>query len=117
MMEPTAEPRAGDFKDKAHDAWLNAAENAQGTLDESADFVRANPIPVVLGAFALGVLVAMLLPRRDLSVRQRYLEAPLEELKDLLGTVARKVERSTEEASGQASSAFECAVKKLRSLF
>ncbi|MHB1078268.1 MAG: hypothetical protein ACYC67_02635 [Prosthecobacter sp.] len=46
---------------RAEDLYHTAAVRAEDTLVQSKQYVRENPIPVVLGAFALGLTLGCLL--------------------------------------------------------
>lgn len=60
---------------RAEDMYHTAAVRAEDTLVQSKQYVRENPVPVVLGAFALGLTLGCLmgLPHRhEPTMRERF---------------------------------------------
>lgn len=64
----------------AKDVYHSAREKVDCQLTSSREFVQRNPVPVVLGALALGVALGYLLMpgRRAPSLAHRYLDEPLD---------------------------------------
>jgi len=60
----------------AKDLYQNAASRAEDTLDQSKKYMRENPVPTVLGAFALGLTLGALLGlshhHQEPTLRERF---------------------------------------------
>lgn len=59
----------------AKDMYQSAATRAEDTLVQSRQYVRENPLPVVLGAFTLGLILGCLLGltrRPEPTLRDRF---------------------------------------------
>ena len=54
---------AGEYSDKLNKAASAASDQAKKAYEEGQTYVRANPTTTVLGAFALGVLLGVLIRR------------------------------------------------------
>lgn len=72
--------------DKAKDIYHTAALKADETLTTSKEYVRRNPVPVVLGAIAFGAAAGYLLvaARRKPSLRERYADEPLDAVRSAI---------------------------------
>lgn len=82
--------------DSAREIYLSAARKAGDSLETSKDYVRRHPVPVVLGAVALGVAVGYLLmtARRKPTFGERYADAPMAAMRDaILGALAPVTQR------------------------
>lgn len=78
-------------KDAAHrasetakDIYQSAALNAGDSLACSKEYVRQNPVLVVVGAIAFGAAVGcmLMMARRQPTFRERYLEEPLDSARE-----------------------------------
>jgi ElaB/YqjD/DUF883 family membrane-anchored ribosome-binding protein len=77
--------------DTVKEMYHSAAEKAGDTLATSKEYVRRNPVPVVLGAVAFGVTLGYLLmmARRRPTFGERYADEPLVAVREaLLGALA-----------------------------
>lgn len=77
--------------DKAKEIYQTAVVKADDTLVASKDFIRRNPVPVVLGAIAFGAAVGyvLLMPRRKMSFGEHYQNEPLTAVRQaFLGAIA-----------------------------
>lgn len=72
--------------DRARQLYQSAAVKAEETLSTSKDYVRQNPVPVVLGAFAFGAALGCLLmmARRKPTFSERYADEPLTAVREAL---------------------------------
>ncbi len=81
----------------AKDIYQSAVEKAGDSLATSREFVRQNPVPVVLGAIAFGAALGYLLmtARRRPAFRDRFADEPLNAAREALlgafGPMARRV--------------------------
>ena len=77
---------AKDVTDATKDICHSVSEKAEDTLVRSKEYVRENPVPVVLGALALGVAIGYLIvtARREPTFRERYVDDPLNTARDAL---------------------------------
>jgi len=88
----------------AKDMYQSAALSAGDTLATSKDYVRRNPVPVVLGAIAFGAAIGYLImsTRRKPTFSEQYVEEPLvavrEALLSALAPVSQRVHDGYESA-------------------
>lgn len=90
---PEAARRATDT---ARQIYQTAAEKAGDTLETSKEYVRRNPVPVFLGAIAVGAALGYLLmtSRRKPTFRERYADEPMLAVREaLLGAFAPVADR------------------------
>jgi len=106
-----AKDAASRTTDAAKDMYQSAALKAEDALATSKDYVRRNPVPVVLGAIAFGAAIGYLLltPRRKPTFSERYADEPLaavrEAIFEALAPVTQRVHRgydSAREGAGKA---------------
>ena len=91
-----AKDAASRATDTAKEIYQSGALKAGDTLATSKDYVRQNPVPVVLGAIAFGVAVGYLLvtARRKPTFGERYANEPLAAVREaLLGALAPVTQR------------------------
>jgi len=91
-----AKDAARHATDKAREMCRSAALKAEETLETSKEFVRRNPVPVVLGAIAFGAAIGYLLvmARRKPTFSERYVDEPLVAVRDAIrGAVAPVTKR------------------------
>jgi ElaB/YqjD/DUF883 family membrane-anchored ribosome-binding protein len=82
--------------EKAKEIYQSAALKAADTLAISKEYVRRNPVPVVLGAVAFGVAIGymLMMARRKPTFSERYVDEPLVAVREaLLGTFAPVAKR------------------------
>lgn len=97
----------------ATETYQSVAMKAEETLATSKEYVRRNPVPVVLGAVAFGVALGYLLmmARRKPTFGERYADEPLVAVRDaILGTlapVAQRVHKGYESARDVAGKAID----------
>ncbi len=111
----TVEDVAGDVADATRDAANRATETAKemyqsaalragDALATSENYVRRNPVPVVLGAIAFGAALGYLLlaPRRKPTFSERYSDEPLaavrEAILEALAPVTQRVHKGYDSA-------------------
>ncbi len=92
-----------DAKDKvqrvteaAKDIYQTAAVKAEETLETSKEYVRRNPVPVVLGAVAFGVALGYMLHAaiRKQTFTERYTDEPMSAVRDaILGALSPVTQR------------------------
>ncbi len=85
---------AGDAtKDAARDMYQSAALKAEDTLATSKEYVRRNPVIVVVGALAFGAAIGCLImmARRQPTFRERYVDEPLDSARDTILTALAPV--------------------------
>lgn len=99
--------------DSARESYQSAVLKAGDTLATSKDYVRRNPVPVVLGAVAFGAALGYLLmmARRKPTFRERYADEPLvavrEAILGALAPVAQRVHEGYDSARDGAGKAIE----------
>ncbi len=82
--------------DATKDIYQSTAIKAEMTLENSKDYVRRNPVPVVLGAIAFGAALGYLLvmSRRKPTFSERYAQEPMGAVREaLLGALAPVTQR------------------------
>ncbi len=90
--------------EKAKNIYQSAAMKAEDTLATSKEYVRRNPVPVVLGAVAFGVAIGymLMMARRKPTFSERYVDEPLGAVREaLLGAftpVAKRVHKGYDSA-------------------
>lgn len=80
----------------AKDMYQTAALKAGDTLTTSKEYVRQNPVPVVLGAIAFGAAIGymILMARRKPTFGERYAEEPLGAMREaILSALAPAAQR------------------------
>ena len=79
----------------AKDMYRSAAQKAGDTLVTSKEYVRRNPVPVVLGAIAFGAAIGyILMSRRKRTFSERYSDEPLIAVREaLLGALTPVAQR------------------------
>jgi ElaB/YqjD/DUF883 family membrane-anchored ribosome-binding protein len=67
-------------RDAAREMYQSAALKAEDTLAASKEYVRQNPVLVVVGALAFGAAIGcmLMMARRQPTTRQRYVDEPLD---------------------------------------
>jgi len=91
-----AKDAALGISDKAEEMYHSAAVKAEATLEISKDYVRRNPVPVVLGAIAFGAALGYMLmsARRKPTFGERYADEPLATVRDaFLGALVPVTQR------------------------
>ena len=82
--------------DTAKDLYQSAAVKAEETLEISKEYVRRNPVPVFLGAIAVGAALGyiLMMPRRKPTFGERYAEEPMIAVRDaILGAMTPVTQR------------------------
>lgn len=82
--------------DTAKDMYKSAALKARDTLATSKEYVRRNPVPVVLGAIAFGAAIGymLMMARRKPTFSERYADEPLIAVREaILGALAPVAQR------------------------
>ncbi|MEY3894751.1 MAG: hypothetical protein RLZZ214_270, partial [Verrucomicrobiota bacterium] len=84
----------------AKDLYQAAALKTGDTIATSKDYVRRNPVPVVLGAVAFGVAIGYLVvtARRKPTFGERYADEPMAAMREaIVGALAPMAQRVHEE--------------------
>jgi ElaB/YqjD/DUF883 family membrane-anchored ribosome-binding protein len=106
--------------DAAHNATEAAKEmchdmsaKAEETMIRTKEYVRENPVPVVLGALAIGVALGYMLvmARREPTFRERYVDEPLDSAREAiiaaLAPVAQRLHEGYDTARDGAGKAMD----------
>ena len=106
----TAKAKAGDLYDvargRAEETYQDVRTQADHTAQVTGQYVKANPVPALLGALAfgasLGCLLALALRRPQPSFRQQYMDEPMnaarDAIYDVLAPVVKRMRTSCEAA-------------------
>ena len=90
-----------------------AVDVTKETLEASKEYVRRNPVPVVLGAVAFGAAIGymVMMARRKQSFGERYVDEPLVALREAflgaLAPVAHGVHKGYDSARNSAEKAMD----------
>ncbi len=112
-----AKETANCATDTAKDLYQSAALKAKDTLATSKEYVRRNPVPVVLGAIAFGAAIGYMLmvARRKPTFGERYADEPLVAVREaILGALAPVTQRvhegyeSARDGAGRAMDRVHC---------
>lgn len=104
VVEEVAKDAAQCAAAKAKDIHQSAALKAGDTLMTSKEYVRQNPVPVVLGAIAFGAAIGYMLvmARRKPTFSERFVDEPLVSVREAvlaaLTPVARRVHEGYDSA-------------------
>lgn len=68
------------LREQAEQAWQTTREHAGTALHSGEDYVRANPLPTVFGALAVGFVLGLACGshRQPPSLKSRYFDEPLD---------------------------------------
>ena len=72
--------------DSAKDIYHSAAQKSEDTLATTKEYVRQNPVPVVLGALALGAAIGYIIMsnRRKPTFGERFADQPLNSVREAI---------------------------------
>lgn len=115
MSNITAKSKSPKAANEQPDALGDAKERVSSALDQTKDYVRANPVPVITGALVLGFILGLLVPRE--SDERCVVNNKVDELKDLLSSFGEKISSSAGDSYGEVSSVLNDVLKKARKRF
>jgi ElaB/YqjD/DUF883 family membrane-anchored ribosome-binding protein len=104
---------ANRASETAKELYHSAALKAEDTLATSKEYVRRNPVPVVLGAVAFGVAVGymLMMARRKPTFSERYADEPMGAVREaILGAfapVGQRVHKGYDSAMDSAGKAID----------
>lgn len=102
--------------DACTSAARTTARVSRETMDRGVEYTRQNPVKVLLGALAVGVLVGLALQRRELTWRERTVDGPMKKVKDWAHTAGETFQDYRERATEVAGEAMQAARKSARGL-
>jgi len=114
MISPTLPPTSYDVRDSGPDAWSQASEFTERTLKDGTQFVRRNPGGTLIGALIAGALIALLISRREPTARERFVEGPLDDLRDLVARLRNDLGEKAGKQYHGSLSGIERALNKVR---
>ncbi len=94
----------------------SVSEKAEESLVCSREYARANPVPVVLGALALGVALGYVIAmtrREEPTFRERYVDDPLNTARDAIYAVLAPVAQRLHEGYDTARDGAGMAMDKM----
>lgn len=112
-----AKESANRATDTAKEMYQSATLKARDTLATSKEYVRRNPVPVVLGAIAFGAAIGcmLMMARRKPTFGERYADEPLVAVREaILGALAPVTQRvhegydSARDGAGKAMDRVHC---------
>ena len=97
---------AEELQTRAEDAWDSVQYRTKRAVRKSSAYVHKHPVPPVLAAFGCGLVLGLILNRRDsVSFRNRYVAEPLHQSRGVLlglliacGTLLRRTLSSASSA-------------------
>ena len=87
------------------DACSTAARASRDVMDRGVGYVRRNPIKVLLGAVAVGALVAIALQRRQSPWQDRAFTLPVKRMKNWMHAAAERAGETYEDYKERATEA------------
>jgi ElaB/YqjD/DUF883 family membrane-anchored ribosome-binding protein len=85
-------------KQATADAYTTAARASRTALQRGVDYVRQNPVKVMLGAVGAGVLIALAIQRRESSWQDRAFRLPIKKMKGWASSAAEQAGEAYERA-------------------
>ncbi len=114
-LDPNLQPEANDLPHRAQDAWSDASNRAEHAMEDGVRYARENPIVAVVGAIIAGIVIALLVSsRREPTVRERYIDGPLDDIHDHLSNLREQVGEKADKHFHKTVSAIERAIKQAR---
>ena len=100
---------AEDLQNRATDAWDSVQHETNRAVRESSAYVRENPVPALIAALGVGLVLGLFLSRREpVSFKDRYVTEPLHQSKGVLlglllacGTLLRRTFSSASSTAGE----------------
>ncbi len=114
MIEPNLESEGGNVQEQAQDLWSEASDFTERTLDDGMRYARENPLIALAGAVFAGVVIALLLHKREPTVRERYIDGPLEDISDLLTNLREQIGDKADKHFHKTAAQIERAVKQAK---
>jgi len=74
-------------------------ERAEDVLHETGRYVRENPVPLLLGAVAVGFLLGLVARRLEQERKREPIHDALDELRSFLKPLAKKARRAAEHSA------------------
>ena len=96
------------------EAWDATRQRGAEALAKTGQFVEANPLPAVLGALILGIIVGFLLRRSEPPAPERYVEKAIDDLRDYIRPLADWAARNAEQGGEAASEVAQSFAKKIK---
>ncbi len=90
----------------------DARERAQDLLRETDNCIRANPVPAVLAALAIGVVIGALTRYVEPVPRREPWQEVVDEIRDALATGRKRGKKAYGEAAEKVRDAVDQAVEK-----
>ncbi|MEA3209230.1 MAG: hypothetical protein QOE70_2287 [Chthoniobacter sp.] len=116
-LPATGEDAVQRAKNYAQGAANEVRSQAGQALAKGEAYARENPVPVVLGALGIGILIGLALGQRhEPTARERYVDEPLNQARELLHSLLAPVAKSLREQYGQARSAAQNAADSVSDL-
>lgn len=93
---------------------MPSREQVSERLSEVGRPVSENPLPYLIGAVILGVIVAYLIPHHQPTMRERYVDEPLDEMRSMLRKVLASVNKGAHHLGEGAATGARTAVDRVR---
>ena len=99
--------------DTAKDMYQSASLKAEDTLANSKEYVRQNPVLVVVGAIAFGAAIGcmLMMARRQPTFRERYVDEPMDSAREAilaaLAPLAQRLHKGYDSARDNAGKAID----------
>jgi ElaB/YqjD/DUF883 family membrane-anchored ribosome-binding protein len=87
------------------DACTSAAKASRDAMERGVGYVRRNPIKVLIGAVAVGALVAMAWQRRQTNWQDRTFRLPVKRMKNWMHAAAERAGETYEDYKARATEA------------
>ena len=114
MIEPNLESEAGNAQERAQDLWTEASDFTERTVEDGMRYVRENPLAAIAGAIVAGVAIAFLMSKREPTARERYVDGPLDDIRDLLTHLREQIGDKADKQFNKTVSSIDRAVRQAR---
>jgi len=115
MNEPDS-PSSSNLPGSAQEAYESVKERAGNTLQDGNECARANVYSIAVVALVVGFLLGLMCRRKDVTLQEKYLEAPLNDLRKAIGTLSNVAAKKAAGGGEVAADMIESLSDKIRSL-
>jgi len=116
MNEPDSQPSSSDLRGAAQETYDSVKERAAGALQDTGECARAHVYSVALVALVVGFLLGLMCRRKEATLQEKYLEAPLNDLRKAITSLSGVAAKKAAGGGEVAADMIESLSDKIRSL-